>query len=291
MSALHRLMAGAYHPIKMLKAIGRPLGLTSPDALRVLLYHDIHPREKDRFAAQLRWLARSWNFVSTQRFASMLSRDEPVRGRNLLLTFDDGFASNRVVAEEVLNPMGIRALFFAVSDFVDLQNRVDARRFIARHILPGSDAEALPSHLYNMGWTDLEALLDQGHSIGGHTRLHARLSQVKTQEILEQEIIDSADVLAQRLGVSIEHFAFTFGELTSFSEAAMEVAQRRFRFIYSGLRGDNVRDGHPWAIRRDAMSAMDSFSLMGAILEGGADRLYAKSRIELDGWSRGTCPG
>lgn len=284
MSIHHRLLASAYYPIKLAKTIGCPLGLASPHSLRVLLYHDIAPHEHANFAAQLRWLAQSWNFVSAEQFAALLSGGEPIRGRNLLLTFDDGFASNRVVAEEVLNPMGIRALFFAVSDFVALEDRDEARHFIAQHIQPGRRADELPAHLYNMGWSDLEALLEQGHCVGGHTRTHAQLSQINAKPDLEREIIISADTLAQRLGVPIEHFAYTFGDLASFSDKALSVARRRFRFIYSGLRGDNAGGVSPFALRRDAATAQDSRALLGAFVEGVADFRYAQSRAQLCSW-------
>lgn len=289
----HHILAWSYQPLRLAKAIGRSLGLSSPHRLRVLLYHDIAAEAQAGFAAQLRWLSRTWTFVAPERFAAMVSGEEPIRGDNLLLTFDDGFASNRVVAEQVLNPMGIRALFFVVSDFVDIVDRDEARHFIARHIEPGRHADKMPAHLYNMGWADLEALLEQGHFIGGHTRTHARLSQVNAETNLEREIIGSADTLAQCLGVPIEHFAYTFGDLASFSEKALAVAWRRFRFVYSGLRGDNAGGISPFALRRDASARQDSSfnyavfsnSLLGAFLEGAADIHYARSRTRLDAWS------
>ena len=284
MAAHHRVMAAAYYAVKVAKAFGRPLGIAFPSSLRVLIYHDIPPEEQHQFAAQLRWLARSWRFVSADQFAALVSGSEPVRGRNLLLTFDDGFASNRRVAEEVLRPMGIRALFFPVSDFVSIVDRNEARQFIAQHIQPGCNADELPTHLYNMGWSDLEALLQQGHSIGGHTRTHARLSQIGTEPDLEREIVAGADTLAHRLGVPIEHFAYTFGDIASFSPQALEVARRRFRFVYSGLRGDNARGVSPFALRRDAITTQDSISLVGAYVEGAADFHYARSRAQLAAW-------
>jgi peptidoglycan/xylan/chitin deacetylase (PgdA/CDA1 family) len=286
MARHHRVMAAGYHVLKTAKAIRRALGGGGADSLRVLTYHDIAPDEDVHFAAQLRWLARSWRFVSASQFAALISGSEPVRGRNLLLTFDDGFASSRRVAEQVLKPMGIHALFFVVSEFVTLVDRGEARRFIAKHIQPGRSIDDLPAHLYNMNWSDLEALLEQGHCIGAHTRTHARLSQINGESDLESEIILSADALAQRLHAPVEHFAYTFGDLGSFSRAALGVARRRFRFVYSGLRGDNARDVPPAALRRDAVSATDSTALLGAYLEGAADFRYANSRIRLDSWCK-----
>jgi peptidoglycan/xylan/chitin deacetylase (PgdA/CDA1 family) len=295
MSLHHHILATSYYPIKLVKAIGRPLGLTPPaNQLRVLLYHDIDPRDQANFAAQMRWLKRSWNFVSAEQFAAMVSGHEPILRRSLLLAFDDGFASNRVVAEEVLNPLGIQALFFVMSDFVDMEDVGEARQFIAQNIYPGTSAAELPAHWRNMGWSDLEALLQMGHCIGGHTRTHARLSQIKTEFDLEREIIASANVLEQRLSVPVEHFAYTFGDLASFSDQALAVARRRFRFIYSGLRGDNAGGVEPYALRRDSAAFQDAFSnysvfsnnLLGAFLEGTADFKYAEDVDLLSSWGR-----
>ena len=285
MSLHHGVMAATYHVFKAVKTIGRPLGLAERDSLRVLIYHDIAPEEETQFAAQIRWLSRSWRFVSAEQFAALVSGDEPVRGRNLLLTFDDGFASNRRLAEQVLKALGIRALFFVVSDFVSVADRVEARQFIARNIYPGSNADDLPTHWYNMGWGDLEALLHQGHCIGCHTRTHARLSRIDAEVDLEREIVDSANTLAHRLGTPIDHFAYTFGDIGSFSPEALAVARRRFRFIYSGLRGNNAPVGTPLTVCRDAVSAGDSLALLGAYVEGVADFRYARARARLATWT------
>ena len=294
MSIHHRLLAGTYQPLKLVKNIARSLRLSPADRLRVLLYHDIAPGDLDRFGAQLRWLAKSWNFVSPDLFAAMISGDEPISGRNLLVTFDDGFASNRIVAEQVLRPMGVRAIFFVVSDFAAMEDRGEARRFIADRVQPGADPDDLPEHWGNMGWTDLEALLEQGHCIGAHTRTHARLSDVTDEHELNREIVSSADTLRRRLGAPVEHFAYPFGDLASFSLEALMVAGRRFRFVHSGLRGGDEGGVSPFALRRDASAGQDrssnysvfSNSLLGTFLEGGADFRYTASGDQLDSWIR-----
>lgn len=282
----HRLLAGAYYPLKLARAIGQPLGLAPSDRLRVLLYHDIPPSDHDRFAAQLRWLSRTWTFVTPERFAAMMSGTETIRGSNLLLSFDDGFSSNRAVAEQVLTPLGIRALFFVVSEFVGIRDRAEAQQFIARHIQPGVHVETLPAHLYNMNWADLEVLLEQGHCVGAHTGTHARLSEIHAESELEREIVASADALAARLGTPIEHFAYTFGDIASFSTQALAIARRRFRFIHSGLRGENAIGVSAFAVRREAVMSQDSLRLLGAYVEGGADFRYAASTRQLDDWVR-----
>jgi peptidoglycan/xylan/chitin deacetylase (PgdA/CDA1 family) len=264
MALHHHFMEGLYFPVKAVKAITSPLGLASGNSLRVLTCHDISLKEQPQFLSQLLWLKQSWRFVSPQQFAAMISGAEPVVGRNLLLTFDDGTASQRRIADEVLKPLGIRAVFFVAPDWV-------------------SDA-ALAFGASSMAWSDLEALLEQGHLVGSHTATHARLSEIQAEADLEREIAASATTLARRLGVAIEHFAYPFGNLASFSTSALAVAQRSFRFIYSGLRGDNSRDASPSRIWRDAVTPNDSRALLGAYLEGASDFYYARSRAELARW-------
>jgi peptidoglycan/xylan/chitin deacetylase (PgdA/CDA1 family) len=284
MSLMHSLLAAAYQPLRLGNNLLRRVG-AKPDArLRALVYHDIAPQEQERFAAQLRWLSRSWTFVSPQRFTAMMRGYEPVKGANLLLTFDDGFVSNRGVAEEVLNPMGIKALFFAVSDFMDLAEGDDYRAFIARHIWPCLTPAAVPDHWRNMTWKDLSWLLETGHTIGAHTHTHACLSELKQSNEVEDEIVESANALERNLGVKIEHFAYPFGNLASLSPSALAVARQRFSFIYTGLRGDNACGAPPWALRRDAISPVNSFGLIGALLEGGADISYARDLARYESW-------
>lgn len=248
------------------------------------MHHDIAPQEQERFAAQLRWLSQSWNFVSPQKFAAMMRGEEPIKGANLLLSFDDGFASNRRVAEEVLSPMGIHALFLVVSAFMDCTEGDECRLFIARHICPGLNPNIIPDHLRNMAWNDLAWLLDAGHTIGAHARNHARLSELQQAQEMESEIVDSANMLENNLGVKIEHFAYPFGNLASFSPAALDVAKKRFSFIYTGLRGENNYGTPLWALRRDAVSTENSFGLIGSLLEGGADIRYVRDLTQYESW-------
>ena len=283
MSLKHLLLAAAYQPLKIGNSLLRQVGVPRCGRLRVLLYHDIAPLDEAHFASQLSWLSRSWRFITPTDFTAMISGELPVLEDCLLLTFDDGFASNRRMAETVLNSMGIKALFFIISEFAELSELSDWRSFVNQNIYPGMQLDSVPAHWQNMRWNDLRYLIETGHSIGAHTSTHARLSKLDHTE-LAAEIILSADALEENLGCKIEHFAYTFGDLSSFSSAALALARSRFKFIYTGLRGLNGIGVAPWAIRRDSLNAGDSFSLVGALLEGGADRFYAKNLATYESW-------
>ena len=285
MRLLHHAFATSYPAFNLLRKLKYFTGYDRSIYLRVLLYHDIAPQEHVYFERQLGWLSRHWTFISPEKFAAVISGKEKIQNKSLLLTFDDGFSSNLEVAKKILNPMGIQALFFVVSDLVAIEDREEARQFIVHHVQPGLSMEKLPPYLNSMKWSDLELLLEQGHTIGAHTRSHARLSEINSSGGLEDEIVSSADSLGNHLGVNIEHFAYTFGDLASFSSQSLSVAQKRFRYVYSSLRGNNRIGISSFAIRRDALTPSDSNSLVGAFLEGGADFLYRSSLNNLDYWA------
>lgn len=272
-----------YQPLKIYNLILIKLGRRPSARLRVLLYHDIAPHHEASFDVQLRWLAKSWQFVTPQQFSEILDGVLPLKHDSLLLTFDDGFLSNRGVAERILNPLKIRALFFIVSNFAKLSTEDDWRRFVAQNIDPGLRPEDVPFSKQNMSIDDLKFLNNTGHSIGAHTADHIRLSDTLSDG-LNREIVGSADYLEQKLGIKIEHFAYTFGDLSSFTPEALVVARRRFKYIHTGLRGDNLPITPPWAIRRDSSSPTDPLHLLGALLEGGADRLYLMNMKKYESW-------
>ena len=58
-----------------------------------------------------------------------------------------------------------------------------------------------------MDWDDIRSLMDAGMTIGSHTMTHSQLSV--------SEVKESRDVLGEKLGISIDHFAYPRGEVPS----------------------------------------------------------------------------
>ena len=96
-----------------------------------------------------------------------------------------------------------RFFFFVVSDFVIIDDHDEAKKFIANNICPDLEISDIPMHWRNMQWNDLEALIEQGHTIGCHTKKHTRLSYCRSEGELESEIIESADLITKKLGIDI----------------------------------------------------------------------------------------
>jgi peptidoglycan/xylan/chitin deacetylase (PgdA/CDA1 family) len=165
--------------------------------LVILMYHALYANERELqdITPEDRPYA-----VSTQRFAEQLQamRDaglpfvdparlgEPqARDGGVLLSFDDGHASNCTHALPALARHDARAVFFITSDFVE-------RR-------PGF-----------CSWTQLREMADAGMTLGSHGRSHRFLNDLGDTEAVA-ELRDSRDALQDRLGRVVDQVSFPGG--------------------------------------------------------------------------------
>ncbi|MFT5111204.1 MAG: peptidoglycan/xylan/chitin deacetylase (PgdA/CDA1 family) [Parasphingorhabdus sp.] len=76
--------------------------------------------EKKRLYAQLNGLLKKgWKALSLEQLHGYLQYDHPVPEFSFLVTFDDGFASNYEVAFPVLKELGVPAVIYITTSFVD----------------------------------------------------------------------------------------------------------------------------------------------------------------------------
>ncbi len=256
--------------------------------VRVLIYHNIPEKKIGLFSRQIHYLASQYQFLTPEQFQRFIQGERHISGASLLITFDDGFKSNRIVAEKVLEPLGIKAIFFVPTEFIGLLDGSKQKEYVEQKINDKTvtNIEKL-SDIEPLTWGDLGYLLDQGHVIGSHTSSHKRISMVHSQNDLNYEIIESANILEKKLGVAIDNFAYPFGDIDSISSHAMDLIKKRYKYCFSGVRGANYLSVFPYAILRDAISVDDTPMYVRLIIEKGIDSIYRKKATRLLKLARG----
>lgn len=78
-------------------------------------YAGIHAMAPPAFAEQVGALARRFHMPHPDEALAFLRGQAELPGPSLLLTFDDGLKDHAWVAREVLEPLGLRGIFFAIS--------------------------------------------------------------------------------------------------------------------------------------------------------------------------------
>ena len=123
-----------------------------------------------------------------------------------------------------------------------------------------------------------------------------KIVQDKTRQLLEEkklkvfrqpkvEIKNYKKNETVKLSIKIDHFSYSFGNISFFSKKALNIAKSHFQFVHTGMRGNNFKRMNSWAIRRDAIDMKDSLNLMGSFLEGVADFRYVSSLEKYESWA------
>jgi len=251
----------------------------SPAGFRILLLHDVPAADRAVLAARLEALARADRLIGpAQAEAFLAGAPVPSGPPPVLVSFDDGFASNRVVAETILDPLGVRALFFVCPGLVDLAPAAQAEA-VSRFILRGQRPAPEPL----MGWDDLDALAAGGHLIASHTHTHRRLAGLEPDRLAE-EVGAAARALLRRFG-RVDWFAYPFGDVGAIDAAALAEIGRHHRFCRSGVRGGNRAATPPLALRADHLDLGAPPAWQALATEGGLDPAYLRARRRLDGYA------
>ncbi len=210
----------------------------------VLFYHrvaDTYPNDwtlsTARFCKQVQWLQRQFEIVSLATAQQRI--DAGVNNRpTVCITFDDGYADNCDMAVPWLVDEGIPFTYFVSTYFMQRNEH-----------FPHDLASGQP--LYPNTMEQLRAMAAAGVEIGAHTRTHADLGVIRSEEKLRNEIVGSKEDLENSLGQTVRYFAFPFGMPKNLSTTAFRIAyEAPFQGVCTAFGGYNVPAGDSFDLRR-----------------------------------------
>lgn len=212
------------------------------EGVRIVHYHYVFDDERESFARQLAFLTSTFQPVSLSEAVERL-RTGHTRGREVVVTFDDGFKNVLTNAAPALAEHGIRACFFLVTELVGSDGDGAWRRRLH-----------LPRPIEPLSWDDATRLLALGHEIGSHTRTHADLVSLSRKE-LDAELRGSREELVHHFG-PVVHLSVPYGDAARFSPT-ISVAAREAGYgsCATAIRGRNRGPADVWALRRDHLDA------------------------------------
>jgi peptidoglycan/xylan/chitin deacetylase (PgdA/CDA1 family) len=244
--------------------------LPKTSGIVVITLHNIEPIYYKWFSKLIDQLSSKFEFINFEDFEKYRDCDDI----KILLTFDDGFYSNRYVAEKYLSKHDIKALFFITEGFIELFKE-DSYNFSKRNFYPNSNIETKKNFLNAMSWDDIAWLIEKGHSIGAHTQTHPKLNTLDNNSLYE-EIISSTNRIEKRLGIDINTFAFPFGTPEYIDKNSLEIGKEKFKYIFSNVRGDINSSPSNYFIFRQNIVPGDSIKFIESIIEGKMDWKYKK---------------
>lgn len=150
-----------------------------------------------RFARILGMLRRDYHVISLDQLAGRIERSEPFSGREVIITFDDGYRDNYEVAAPLLLEHGLPACFFLTAGYVGTDDS-----------FPWDREQGRTSGL--MSWAEARQLAELGFEIGCHTWSHPDLG-IEPMTSVQRELYESRVRIEDAIGRPVQHFAYPFG--------------------------------------------------------------------------------
>lgn len=189
-----------------------------------------------------------------------------------LVTFDDGYADNYELAAAVLRDVGIRAIFFVTTAFIEGKRDI---------------TQAFRSYggLRAMSWWQIEKLCAAGHTIGLHGHSHGDFGRMTVAEA-EDEMARSYELVRSRIGICAETFAYPFGQFQHRRADLLDCCARLgvgHVFSTDHKRADLeviTTPPTPVVVPRLRIDADDSVALLAGKISGNWDYVERVQRIK-----------
>jgi len=236
------------------------------DRVPALLYHHFAPGQRATvgapeydpvyfcyeasFAEQLDYLRREgYSTISIGDFVAFQKGAKKLPPKSVILTFDDGFASNYHYAYPLLKKHGMTAtIFMTVSR--DAEN---FKKYAAVDV-PLTDAQ-------------IREMSANGIAIESHSMTHRYLS-VQEPETIRWELSESRNSLSKTLQKPVRFLAIPSG---AYSPAVKRlVRETGYEAAFCMLKGSNNRGSDPFALRRLVIGRDFTLDDFRRILEPGA---------------------
>ncbi len=275
MSIYHKIISYLFYIVYKL---GKKISFNKKDALRVLMYHDIKKNDFKKFDEQIKLFKKdNWNFLTPKEFLDLKIKNKKISGKNLLLTFDDGFFSNKVVSQKILKKHRIKAVFFLPTKFIQSKNKSKKISFIKRNLK--IDNYKNNNKKISLSAQDLIVLEKHQNYIGAHTHSHTPLNKIKNLKKLKKEILDSSKVIEKIINKKLVFFAFPFGTSKDINLNSIQLAKKKYKLIFSAIRGNNINNN--FLIFRDNIDPNYSKYFSLTILNGFFDFMYFFARKKI----------
>ena len=203
--------------------------------VKILMYHSIRkpPRETPFKSLFIKPKEFERQIKTLKFFGYRFSTMNDLKGKSVVLTFDDAYKNFIDNAFPVLEKFNIPAYVFVPFNYVGSLNKWDIN--------------SVKVKLNLMDWEDLRFLIKKGIKIGSHTLTHPYLTKIPLEEA-KKEIELSKKYLEDKLGVEIDTFCYPYGDKDEKIEEIVKKSGYKYAFTTKEGKFNGIKN--PYSINR-----------------------------------------
>jgi peptidoglycan/xylan/chitin deacetylase (PgdA/CDA1 family) len=230
----------------------------------------------EQFRDQMALLAREgFTSLTLKEFYEAARCDRDLPRRSVLITFDDGFADNYLIAWPIAREFGIKLNLFLCTSLIagetaEAFNHDSGADRVSREQFP---------HLWQpLTWAQVREMSSADVGVGFHSHTHRNLGKLSSEEITADATKGLA-LFAAELGVPPECFAFPYGHYGSYSEEAISALKEQGLEIFFTTELGRTPTNSANPISRIVVHPEDDMQSFRRKLYGGYDWVGKLRRV------------
>lgn len=186
-------------------------------------------------------LSKGFKPISINAVENYYTHKMPIPDKSFLITLDDGFEDNYSNAFPILQRYNIPAVIYLATGLLGKTNQwMSAPAFSERKML---------------SWWQIQEMAKHGIHFGSHTVSHPKLTELDDEGV-NNELVQSKQIIEEQLGLDCMHFAYPYGLLT---EKTRELVQHAgYKTACSTRSGFNNAERDPLMLHRIEVYGNDS---------------------------------
>jgi peptidoglycan/xylan/chitin deacetylase (PgdA/CDA1 family) len=247
----------------------------------VLCYHRVLPqatgaRRLPNYAVTPEQFAEQMAVLVADGFTSLTLAEfrEIARGRRepperaVLITFDDGYADNYLVAWPIAQKFGLKINLFVCTGLV-AEESVPA--FEKPSDCEQISREEFPEFWQPLSWKQISEMTSAGVGLGFHSHNHKNIARMPASDLVA-DINRGASLLQSQLALQANAFAFPYGHYGSYSNDTIALLQQRgFEMLFTTELGRTPLERSTGVFSRIVVHTEDDTGTFRRKLHGGYD--------------------
>jgi peptidoglycan/xylan/chitin deacetylase (PgdA/CDA1 family) len=207
-------------------------------AVPILMYHDIGYGEgsffvtPENFNRQMEYIRKhGYEVISLDDLVSAIRDKRPLRGKKVVITFDDGYKNVLKYAYPVLKKYAFPATVFIITDFTGRKSAF-------------------------LNWDEVTLMSRNGIFFGSHTRSHKYLGGALSEKELQDELRGSKKAIEERTGVPADYLCYPVGGFNA--RVKVEAARAGYKGACTTNRGFARLNRDPYELKRIKVTNADT---------------------------------
>jgi len=240
------------------------------------VYANVYPEEFDK---QMKYISENFEPITMYEFINR-RKNNNLTGKEICITFDDGFKDNYLFAFPILKKYNLKATIFIVTKYIGSDKTFPWLKFDNGAI---NDLKINFNRWLPLSWNEIEEMMQYGIELGPHSHTHRTSLSKMTYNEAKDEIFNSTKIISDKLGYQPYVFCFPHGTTKDYNNQHINFLKLLgYKAAVTTMQGRNDMDVNPFELKRLIIYEEDTLNEFKKKVHGQYDFIGSLQKLWLN---------